>query len=129
MVSQRTVPAVSMMSLPALLIKAESVAVVLGAIALYANQGGNWLIFVLLLFTPDLSMLGYLANPRIGSYIYNAVHTYTAPALLIAVSLATGFGPGVQVALIWFAHIGIDRTLGFGLKYPTAFKDTHLQRL
>jgi hypothetical protein len=35
----------------------------------------------------------------------------------------------VAVALIWFAHIGMDRTVGYGLKYPTSFKDTHLQRV
>jgi hypothetical protein len=127
--NQETVRSIAMPSLPSLLVRAESVAVALGAIALYASQSGNWLAFILLLFVPDVSMVGYLANPRLGSFVYNTVHTYVLPAALIAISLAIGFTAGIQIALIWFAHIGMDRTLGFGLKYPTAFKDSHLQRL
>jgi hypothetical protein len=57
------------------------------------------------------------------------VHTYTLPALLMALALATQWPLGVQLALIWFAHIGMDRTVGYGLKYPTEFKDSHLQRV
>ncbi len=117
------------MSLPGILLRLEGLTVLLGAIALYANQGGDWLLFVLLLLAPDLSMAGYLANTRIGSITYNIVHTYALPAALVALVLAGQWTPGVQLGLIWFAHIGMDRTLGFGLKYPTAFKDSHLQRV
>jgi hypothetical protein len=116
-------------SLPKLLLHLEGVVFFLGAIALYATQGGSWVAFVLLLLAPDLAMVGYLVNPRVGSYAYNAVHTYAAPAALAALSLAGQWPVGVQVALIWFAHIGMDRVLGFGLKYPTEFKDSHLQRV
>ncbi len=119
----------SAVSLPNALLRIEGLTAFLGALALYANQGGSWLLFVLLLFAPDLSMVGYLANPRIGGIVYNAVHVYSAPAVLTALSLASQWPLGLQIALIWFAHIGMDRTLGFGLKYPTAFKDTHFQRI
>ena len=61
--------------------------------------------------------------------IYNAAHNYAVPGLLIALSLVTGAPLGVQIGLIWLAHIGMDRTMGYGLKYPTAFKDTHMQRV
>jgi hypothetical protein len=114
------------LSMPALILKMESLAVFIGAIALYAQQQGDGLAFVLLLFTPDLSMVGYLANPRLGSILYNLAHTYVTPGIILAVSLATGLGVGVQLACILFAHSGIDRVMGYGLKYADAFKHTHL---
>jgi len=117
------------LSLPKILLHLEGAVFFFGAIALYATQGGGWAAFVLLLLAPDLAMVGYLVNPRVGSYAYNAVHTYAAPAVLAALSLAGQWPVGGQLALIWFAHIGMDRTLGFGLKYPTEFKDSHLQRV
>lgn len=74
-------------------------------------------------------MLGYLVNVRVGTLIYNAVHTYAGPLLLVAIS-ASGIHSGLlPYALIWTAHLGMDRMLGFGLKYPTTFKDTHLQHV
>ncbi|MCI0349886.1 MAG: DUF4260 domain-containing protein [Acidobacteriales bacterium] len=119
----------TMLSLPAALLRLEGATFFFGAIALFASQGGSGLMFVLLLFAPDLAMIGYLANPRVGSYTYNAVHTYALPAILAALALVGQWPLGVHFALIWFAHIGMDRMMGYGLKYPTAFKDTHLQRI
>jgi hypothetical protein len=60
---------------------------------------------------------------------YNAVHSYAVPAILMALALLVNAPLGVQIALVWFAHIGIDRTLGYGLKYPDAFKHTHLNEV
>ena len=82
------------------------------------------------LLAPDVSLAGYLAGPRVGAVTYNLAHTYAFPVALAAGCLLAG-EPGlpVQIALIWAAHIGIDRVLGLGLKYPTAFKDTHLGRI
>lgn len=128
----QTVPAMSIdrsLSMPALLLKAESLAIMLSAIALYARFEGNWLMFIVLLFAPDLSMIGYRVSPRLGSIVYNTVHTFVAPILLAALALTLNSSLALQLALIWFAHIGMDRLMGFGLKYPTAFKDTHLQRI
>jgi hypothetical protein len=116
-------------TIPALLLRLEGLAVFAGAIALYANRGGSGLLFLVLLFVPDLAMVGYLANPRVGATTYNAVHTYALPAVLMAFALAAGQPLVVTLTLIWFAHIGMDRMMGFGLKYPTAFKDTHLGRV
>jgi hypothetical protein len=116
-------------SMPGVLLRVEGVAVLISAITLYASQQGSWIAFVLLLLAPDLSAIGYLVNPRVGSVAYNAVHTYVLPGLLAALSILASFPAGIQIALIWFAHIGMDRALGFGLKYATAFKDTHLQRV
>jgi hypothetical protein len=74
-------------------------------------------------------MLGYLANVRVGSVIYNFAHTYITPAILLAIAYFAAKPQLVAIALTWTAHIGFDRLLGFGLKYPTHFKDTHLQHV
>jgi hypothetical protein len=99
-----------------------------GSLALYAHGGFSWPIFALFLLAPDLSMLGYLAGPRAGAAAYNLVHTYV---LALSLTLAGFFGslPALTAAgLILIAHIGLDRALGYGLKYSTAFGDTHLGR-
>jgi hypothetical protein len=82
--------------------------------------------FALLFLVPDLSMIGYAGGARAGSITYNAIHTYVGPLLLGAYSLAGEHRTALSIALIWIAHIGFDRMLGYGLKYPTRFKDTHL---
>lgn len=115
--------------LPVTLLRAEGIAVFLGAIAAYIHLGASGLLFVLLIFAPDLSMIGYLRSPAVGAALYNAIHTYTASALLIVVGLVAVAPTVTAIGLIWSAHIGMDRAMGYGLKYPTAFKDTHLQRL
>jgi hypothetical protein len=119
----------TVLSLPAVLLRLEGLAIFFGAIAVYIGQGASGLLFGLLFLAPDLSLVAYRINPRVGSYTYNAVHTYALPAVLMALSFAAQWTPGIHIALIWFAHIGMDRMLGFGLKYPTQFKDTHLQRV
>lgn len=114
---------------PLLLLRAEGLAVALASIAAFAWNGTSWALFAVLILTPDLSMLFYLLGPRGGAVAYNAVHTYVGPALLFAASAALGATAGTAVALIWSAHIGIDRALGFGLKYGEGFGFTHLGRV
>jgi hypothetical protein len=100
-----------------------------GSALLYWLYGGSWWLFFLLLLVPDTSMLGYLGGPRFGAMAYNAFHSYPLPAVLAAFGLLGVSPPALAVALVWFAHIGLDRTVGYGLKYPTAFGDTHLGRV
>ena len=109
-----------------ILLQLEGLVVFIGAVALYVHLRGSGWIFALLLFAPDLSMIGYARGVRIGAMVYNTAHFYGMPAVLMAAALAGGWETGALLALIWFAHIGMDRTLGYGLKYPTEFKDTHL---
>jgi len=105
-------------------------AVVLGAALLaYAHLGGSWSWFALLFLVPDLSMLGYLAGPGLGAAAYNVGHSHLSPALLAAASVALSAPALLLGAAIWIAHIGFDRMLGYGLKYGTAFGDTHLGRV
>ncbi len=116
-------------ALPAVLVRIEGAVMLALSILLYGLNGNSWLLFVVLFLVPDLSMLGYLGGPRIGAVSYNLFHTYAPPGLLAAFGLLTGSSLLASVALIWFSHIGFDRMVGFGLKYPTGFFDTHLHRL
>jgi hypothetical protein len=116
-------------SLPRLLLHLEGAVAFASAIVAFAHMGGSVLLFVALLLLPDLAILGYRVNVRVGAGLYNLVHTYALPLLLLALSLAIESPSLTQWALIWLAHIGMDRMLGYGLKYPTTFKDTHLQRV
>ena len=99
------------------------------ATALYFHEDYAWWLYLLLVLAPDLSMLGYLAGPRVGAIAYNTAHTFALPVALGAVGVLADAGDLVAVTLIWIAHIGVDRALGYGLKYPSSFKDTHLQRV
>ena len=105
-------------------LRLEGLAVAAVAAYLYARGGHSWLLFAALFLVPDLSFAAFLAGPRVGAHGYNLVHSYVGPLALAAASLATGRPP--VVALIWLAHIGVDRLLGYGLKYPTSFGHTHL---
>ncbi|RBP16761.1 uncharacterized protein DUF4260 [Roseiarcus fermentans] len=110
------------------LLRLEGAAAVAGAAALYAHAGYSWRLFAVLFLVPDVGMLGYLAGPKAGAATYNALHVYVAPFLLAVLGLGLASKTAVAVAMIWAAHIGFDRALGYGLKYPTAFGDTHLGR-
>ena len=116
-------------SLPNVLLRLEGGAALVGTLALYFNFGGSLLPLVLLILAPDLSMVGYLVNTRVGALAYNLVHTYVLPGVVLALGLLTNSPVVSQIALIWLAHISMDRLVGYGLKYPTEFKDTHLQRV
>jgi len=111
---------------PKIILQLEAAAVLAAAVMAYAWSGGGWLMFVLLFLVPDVSMLGYLGGRRLGAAIYNLAHTYALPAALAAYGLYQSQPRVLDVALIWIAHIGFDRLLGFGLKYQTAFRHTHL---
>ena len=114
---------------PKTLLRLEGLAVLLVAAVAYAASGQSWWLFAILFFVPDLAMAAYLAGPRAGSVLYNAAHTYVAPLALVLAGYWSGRMPVVAVALIWIAHIGFDRALGYGLKYATGFGDTHLGRI
>lgn len=117
------------LSLPRLLLHLEGLVALSLATLAYRALAGSWGRFGLLFLAPDLAMLGYLVSPRVGSWIYNAFHTYAGPGLLWLGGPVLTWPDAGLLALIWTAHIGFDRLLGYGLKYPTRFQDTHLQRL
>lgn len=116
-------------SLPGMLLRLEGLAAFAISILLYARLDASWLLLVVLALAPDLSAIGYLGGQRAGTIAYNTAHTYTLPAILGGVGLIVDSDLAVSLALIWSAHIGIDRAVGYGLKYESAFKDTHLSRV
>jgi hypothetical protein len=114
---------------PGILLRLEGVVVFFGALFFYHQLHIGWVLFIVLFLWPDILMLGFLVNTKVGSRLYNLAHTEVLPAALAVYSSAEHLPAWLAFALIWLAHIGFDRALGYGLKYPTFFKDTHLQRL
>jgi hypothetical protein len=115
--------------LPPLLLRLEGLAVLAAALVLYFHENFGPLLLVVLFLAPDLSFAAYLLGPRGGAIAYDTLHTEVLPIALGTAGIVADVTTATQLALIWLAHIGADRLLGFGLKYPTAFGDTHLQRL
>jgi hypothetical protein len=111
------------------MLRLEGLTLCAGMTLLYAVWGGSWWIYVIFFLAPDISFVAYLSGPKFGAMIYNAAHSYMAPMAL----MITGFGleaPLVlSISMIWLAHIGFDRTLGYGLKYSAGFGFTHLGRI
>jgi hypothetical protein len=108
--------------LPRLLLRSEGGAVLALAAVLYGRYGQSWWLFVALLAVPDLGLVG----ARAGAVAYDLTHTYVPPAALALGGVVGGSSLAVSVALIWFAHIGMDRALGLGLRYPDRCGHTHL---
>jgi len=99
------------------------------SLLMYWKQSGSWVLYIVLILSPDLFVLGYLRGPRAGAAIYNLGHTWLLPGVLAAGGLIGGTPLLASLALIWFGHIGVDRLLGYGLKLSSAFQDTHLGRI
>jgi hypothetical protein len=112
-----------------ILLRLEWLAVLAASLVAYGWFGFSWLWFAVLILTPDLSMLGYLAGPRPGALCYNLVHTLIAPAVLALAAWLLAAPLLTQLALILIAHIAADRALGYGLKHASGFRDTHLGRI
>ena len=110
-------------------LRLEALGLLLLALFFYAHGGYSWGRFLALLLVPDLSMLGYLVNARVGARAYNLGHSTLGP-IALGIAALTGILPAaLPLALIWAAHVGMDRALGYGLKYPSAFGHTHLGRV
>jgi hypothetical protein len=111
------------------LLRLEGLTLFASMVGLYAIGGGSWWIFAILFLAPDISFAGYLAGPQAGAFIYNVAHSYLAPVALMTAGFASADSLTLSVAMIWLAHIGIDRALGYGLKYEAGFSFTHLGRI
>lgn len=116
-------------SMPRIILSIEGLALFIGSIVLYAYAGGNGWLFLLLLLVPDVAMLGYLVNTKVGAISYNLIHSTALPLILAIAAFVFSWTLGLHLALIWLAHIGMDRTVGYGLKYSSEFKATHLNRV
>jgi hypothetical protein len=116
------------LSQPRLLLHLEGLALLITVGIIYGQISGDWLLFAVLLFVPDVSMLGYMVNKSVGATVYNLGHFVGLPLALAGIGVMTAQPTLVSIALIWLAHIALDRAAGYGFKYNTAFKDTHMQR-
>ncbi len=115
--------------MPRLLLRLEGAALAIGAVYAYHRLGGNWWLFAALILAPDLGLLGYLIGTRIGAIAYNALHVTLGPLACAALGFLLPSFDLIAIALIWAAHIGIDRAIGLGLKYGAGFGITHLGRI
>lgn len=112
-----------------IILHVEGFAVLALCLYFYGFSQFSWMLFIVLLFSPDLFMIGYLFNNKFGAMLYNVFHTYVFSIGLVLCGLLLSNDTLLAIGIIWTAHIGMDRMFGFGLKYPTEFKDTHLNRV
>jgi len=120
-------PAVT--GMPRMLLRVEGACILAIAAVLYARLGESWWLFAVLFLAPDLSFVAYLAGPRVGAVAYNLLHSIVGPIVLALAGLFVPYEPAMAIALIWLAHCGFDRALGYGLKYGAGFGFTHLGRI
>lgn len=111
---------------PKTILRLEGLAVLALSAFAYDRYGAGWSVFALGFLAPDLSMLGYVFGKKSGAYLYNIGHSYLIPAGLLVCGLIIETPLITSAALIWTAHIGFDRLLGYGLKYSQGFGLTHL---
>ncbi len=120
------------MSLPRwmdITLKLEWLCIALAMLVVFWVVDGSWLLFAVLVLAPDLAMLGYLAGPRAGALTYNLLHSAIGPAALAGAAWLVASDVALQVAIVWLFHIAVDRAIGYGLKLPSSFQDTHLGRV
>lgn len=110
-------------------LRTEGLAALLGAAAGWGALGGDPVWFLLLLIVPDVSMLGYLGGPHAGAIAYNVIHNWATAALVVGAGLVVQAPALTFAGMILVGHVGADRLFGYGLKYPTGFRDTHLGRI
>ena len=111
------------------ILRAESVATFVAGVLIYLQLNGNGLLLLPLLLVPDISMVGYLAGPRAGAVTYNLAHNLVTALVLLGVGWFAAIAPLALAGAVLLAHVGMDRSLGYGLKLPGSFQDTHLGRI
>jgi hypothetical protein len=112
-----------------LILRAEAVAIFVAGVVVYLGMNGHPLWLIPLLLLPDVSMVGYLGGPRLGAITYNLAHNLVTALALLAIGWFAAIAPLALFGAVLAAHVGMDRALGYGLKLPTDFRDTHLGRI
>ncbi len=111
--------------------RAEGAAILLAALALLLYLGAPlpWWAAALLFLAPDLSFAAYLAGPRVGAFVYNAVHVHAFGLCVLVAGLVLAQPLAAALGALWLGHSGFDRMLGYGLKSTEGFAVTHLGRI
>ena len=112
--------------LPVWFQRVESAAIAALSVVAFVELEFDWWYLLVLFLLFDASMVGYVHSPRVGAWMYNAVHTYTGPAAAGIAAVATSSRGLAFLALVWAFHIAVDRGLGYGLKFQDRFTHTHL---
>lgn len=112
-----------------IVLRLEAVAIFVAGVLVYVQLNGHPLWLLPLLLAPDLSMIGYVAGPRLGAITYNLVHNLAVALGILALGWLAAIAPLALAGAILVAHVGMDRALGYGLKLPSDFRDTHLGRI
>jgi hypothetical protein len=110
-------------------LRIEGAAALLAGGWIYLTQGGPWLLLVPLLLAVDISMAGYLRGPALGATLYNIAHNWALGLAVMAIGVVMGSPIALAAGGVLVGHVGMDRAAGYGLKYPTAFGNTHLGRI
>ena len=110
-------------------LRLEGLAALVAGAGLYLSLGGKPLLLIPLILAVDVSMAGYLTGPRPGAFAYNVAHSWASGLLVLGAGWALGATPLLLAGAVLIAHAGMDRLAGYGLKYPTAFRDAHLGRI
>lgn len=109
-----------------MVLRAEGLAIFSLAVAAYATFGMGLKVFLIFFLLPDVAFAGYLAGARVGAICYNLTHSSIGAVSCLLAALVMPSPTWTAAGLIWFAHIGLDRALGYGLKYSQGFSSTHL---
>jgi hypothetical protein len=111
------------------LLRIEELLMLALALYLFSGLNASWGLFALLFLTPDLSMIGYLINPRLGAWTYNFVHHKGLGITLYALGSLFSTPWLTFTGILLFAHSSFDRVFGYGLKHEDSFQNTHLGRI
>ncbi len=110
-------------------LRLEGLCILGAAVFFFAQLSGDWKLFAWFFFVPDVALSAYLFTPKIGAFTYNCTHSIIGAAILLLSSVLVANDTVLSVSMIWFAHIGFDRALGYGLKYGSDFHKTHLGKI
>lgn len=113
-------------SRPRRFLRLDGLVLLAASVVVFAAQHVRWWLYPALLLVPDVSMVGYLRDARVGAFLYNLGHSYLAPAIVVLAGWRAASPLTIACGVIWLGHIGFDRAMGYGLKYDDAFTSTHL---
>ncbi len=111
------------------ILKLESLCIFLSSLFVYHYLNESWILFFLLFFLPDLSMVMYIFNKKTGAVFYNLFHTYLWSFLLVIIGFIIKNNLVISFGVVYASHISFDRMIGYGLKYSDSFKNTHLSKI